>query len=75
MQKKASSDVITTSLQLKLSNGADAKSCAFEVNQTTTFGGYYRLSLGGRLGWGGPTSTWRKKQALSLAEVTVKDFS
>ena len=46
---KVSSDVITTSLQLKLSNGADAKSCEFEVNQTTTFGGYYRLSLGGRL--------------------------
>ena len=36
---KVNSDVITPTLQLKFSNGANAKSCIFGVNRATTFDG------------------------------------
>ena len=36
----------TTTFQLTFSNGADKKSCVFEINQTNTFGGKISISTG-----------------------------
>ena len=37
----------TTTFQLTFSNGADEKSCVFEINRTSTFGG--KISITTRL--------------------------
>ena len=36
----------TTTFQLTFSNGADKKSCVFEINQTNTFGGKISITTG-----------------------------
>ena len=36
----------TTTFQLTFSNGADEKSCVFEINRTSTFGGKISITTG-----------------------------
>ena len=36
----------TTTFQLTFSNGADEKSCVFEINRTSTFGGKIYITMG-----------------------------
>ena len=36
----------TTTFQLTFSNGADEKSCVFEINRTSTFGGKISIMTG-----------------------------
>ena len=36
----------TTTFQLTFSNGADEKSCVFEINRTSTFGGKISITMG-----------------------------